>query len=214
MPWAHGWLCHGLVNPARYTIFTIIIPVSESSTSGMCSRFAPMYSTGNPCHSAVVVSTTVSSTGSAVVGMRTPASGSGCDRGAGGNLLASGRQLAGRERRHHRRRAGGHGELGVDVLQVGVDRLRRDAQPAADRGVGQPVGDQVEDGPFPRGEQAGRRGSGRRAGAGRGGGEGGAARAPAAAGTASPAAGGSRPASACARSGAVLWRLSVRAGAA
>src|SRR3954464_12666678 len=39
------------------------MPVSGSSTSGTCSRGAPMYSTGKPCQSALVVSTTVRSTG-------------------------------------------------------------------------------------------------------------------------------------------------------
>src|SRR3954464_13491591 len=105
-----------------------------------------MYSTGNPCHSAVVVSTTVSSTGWAVVVMRTPGSGSGCHRGAGRNLLASGLQFAPGQRRHHGGSPGGDGELGVGVLEVRVDRLRRDAQPPPDRDVGEAVGDQVEDG--------------------------------------------------------------------
>src|SRR3954451_12721972 len=158
MPWAHGWLCHGLVNPARYTIFRIIIPVSGSSTSGTCSRFAPMCSTGNPCHSAVLVSTMVSSTGLAVVVMRTPASGSGCHRGAGCNLLASGPQFAPGQRRHHRRGASGDAELDVGVLEVGVHRLRRAGQPSADRDVGEAFGDQVAYGPLPLGERADRSG--------------------------------------------------------
>src|SRR3954447_21850115 len=87
-----------------------------------------MYSTGNPCHSAVLVSTTVSSTGLAVVVMRTPSvwervpprRGTQPTRVDDRRARSPTRQFPDRERGHDGRGAGGDAELGVDVLEVGV----------------------------------------------------------------------------------------------
>ena len=90
-------------------------------------------------------------------GVHAPRIGSRTPRGYGAFALRA--ELPALDGVHDGRGPGGDPELRVDVLEVGVDRLRRDTEPVADRRVGQPGRDEVEHAPFPTRQNARLRGS-------------------------------------------------------